>query len=263
MNDVLSFLSKCTSEGKKVALVTVTKTVEGSPSTPGQMIAVLVDGSSVGTVGGGVSEHLIKIRAVCAIKNGENSFALTIDHAAQGMVCGGSMEVFGNIIGNHLGLCIFGGGHIAQSLAVIAAETGFYVTVVEDRPEFESHFGSATFTVCTPEEYEEIDPVANADYAVICTRGHSTDDKALRYCLTKSLKYIGMIGSKPKVEEVFSDLRNSGFTQEQLDCIYAPIGLDIADAFPKEIAVAILAEILLIKNDGKLRHMKQENSLQA
>jgi len=263
MNDVLSFVSKCTSEGTKVALVTVTKTIEGSPSTPGQMIAVLADGSSVGTVGGGISEHLVKIRAVCAIKNGENAFDMTIDHAAQGMVCGGSMEVFGNIIGNHLGLCIFGGGHIAQSLAVIAAQTGFYVTVVEDRPEFEAHFNSVTYTVCKPDEYEEADPAVNADYAVICTRGHSTDDKALRYCLKKSLKYIGMIGSKPKVKEVFIELRNDGITQEQLDIIYAPIGLDIADAFPKEIAVAILAEILLIKNNGKLRHMKEENSLQV
>jgi len=263
MNDVFSFLSKCTSEGKKVALATVTKTIEGSPSTPGQMIAVLPDGSSVGTVGGGVSEHLVKTKAVDAIKSGESVFTLTVDHAAEGMVCGGSMEVFGNIIGNHLSLCIFGGGHIAQSLAVIAAQTGFYVTVVEDRPEYETHFGSAKYTVCKPDEYEKLDPAENADYAVICTRGHSTDDKALRYCLTKNLKYIGMIGSKPKVKEIFDSLRNDGISQGRLDRVYAPIGLDIADAFPKEIAVAILAEILLIKNNGKLRHMKQENSLQV
>jgi len=263
MNDVFLFLSKCTSEGKKTALVTVTKTIEGSPSTQGQMIAVLADGSSVGTIGGGVSEHLIKTRAIDAIKNGEYVFTLTIDHAAEGMVCGGSMEVFGNIIGNYLSLCIFGGGHIAQSLAAIAAQTGFFVTVVEDRPEFEVHFSSAKYTVCKPDEYVKSDPAAHADYTVICTRGHGTDDKALRYCLTKNLKYIGMIGSKPKVQEIFSSLRNDGITKEQLDTVYAPIGLDIADAFPKEIAVAILAEILLIKNNGKLRHMKQENSLQA
>jgi len=263
MNDVFDFISQCTAEGKKVALITVTKTTGGTPATPGQMIAVLSDGTFVGTVGGGLSEHLVKTRAVEAIENGESVFSLAIDHADVGMVCGGVMEVFGNIIGNHSGLCIFGGGHIAQSLAAIAAKTGFYVTVIEDRPEFAEHFDSAHYIVCKPDEYETTDPAANADFVVICTRGHSTDDQALRYCLTKNLDYIGMIGSKQKVKTVFSQLKDEGVAQEKLDRIYAPVGLAIADAFPAEIAIAILAEILLIKNNGKLSHMKHENSLQA
>jgi len=263
VNDVLGFLSQSVSEGKKIALVTVTETIGGSPATAGQMIAVLADGTAKGTVGGGVSEHLVIKKAIDAIKSGESVFKYTIDHAEEGMVCGGSMEVFGNVIGNRSSLCIFGGGHIAQSLAAVATQTGFYVTVIEDRPEFAVHFGTAGYIVCLPDEYEITDPAAYADYAVICTRGHSTDDKALRYCLTKNLKYIGMIGSKQKVKEVFNDLRNDGVTQEQLEGIYAPIGLDIATAFPKEIAIAILSEILLIKNNGKLRHKKQENPLQV
>jgi len=166
------------------------------------------------------------------------------------------MEVFGNIIGSNTGLCIFGGGHIAQSLASIAAQTGFYVTVIEDRPEFAEYFGTVNYVVCKPDEYEKTDPAAGADYIVICTRGHSTDDEALRYCLKKELKYLGMIGSKTKVKEVFSNLSNEGVSKEKLESIYAPIGLDIASAAPAEIAVAILAEILLIKNGGNLEHKK-------
>ena len=166
------------------------------------------------------------------------------------------MEVFGNIIGNHTGLCIFGGGHISQSLTKIAALAGLFITVVEDRPEFSVEFKSVKYIVCNPEEYEKIDPAAFADYAVICTRGHSTDDEALRYCLTKKLKYIGMIGSKTKVEALFTKLRTEGKTEKELKHIYAPIGLDIASAIPAEIAAAILAEILLIKNNGQLRHKK-------
>jgi len=258
MQEILEFVSQSVKEGKKVVLVTVTGTSGSSPATTGQMIAVLADGTSKGTVGGGASEHHIITKAVEAIKNGVSTFSLTIDHAEKGMICGGGMEVFGNIIGNHTGLCIFGGGHIAQSLARIAAQTGFFVTVVEDRPEFEAHFENVNYTVCKPEEYESADPAGFADYAVICTRGHSTDDEALRYCLTKELKYTGMIGSKTKVKEIFAKLRNEGISQETLNSIYAPIGLDIADAAPAEIAVAILAEILLIKNNGELRHRKSK-----
>jgi len=220
------------------------------------MIAVLADGTTMGTVGGGASEHHIIKKAVESMASGESVFTFEIDHAEKGMICGGRMEVFGNIIGNHTGLCIFGGGHIAQSLAKIATLTGFFVTVVEDRPELEKDFEKVKYIVCKPEEYEKVDPLAYADYTVICTRGHSTDYEALRYCLTKKLKYIGMIGSTPKVTELFGKLRTDGVTEETLESIYAPIGLDIASAIPSEIAVAILAEILLIKNNGKPKHKK-------
>ena len=257
MQNVLEFASNSVAEGKKVALVTVTSTKGSSPSSPGQMIAVLPDGSTVGTVGGGASEHHIISLAVEAMKSTESVFSFSIDHAENGMICGGSMEGFGNILGNHAGLCIFGGGHIAQSLARIATRTGLYVTIVEDRPEFADEFESVKYTVCNPEEYEKINPVAFADYAVICTRGHSSDDEALRYCMTKNLKYIGMIGSKTKVDKLLTKLREEGKTQMQLDNLYAPIGLDITSAVPAEIAIAILAEILLIKNDGSLRHKRR------
>ena len=256
MNDTLTFASHNANKGKKVALVTVTATTGSSPATVGQMIAVLDDGFSMGTVGGGASEHYVIKKAAEAIENGDDTFSIVIDHAENGMVCGGSMEVFGNVIGNHTRLCIFGGGHIAQSLASFAADVGFTITVVEDRPEFEKHFDCAEYIVCKPNEYESIDPAEFADFAVICTRGHSTDAEAFRYCLTKKLKYIGMIGSKAKVAELFTKLQNEGVKKEALDSIYAPIGLDIANAAPAEIAIAILAEILLVKNSGKLRHKK-------
>ena len=256
IQDVLEFASENSKNGKRVALVTVTNTDGSSPASIGQMIAVLADGSIAGTVGGGASEFEVITRAIEAIKGDEKFFSLSIDHAESGMICGGSMELFGNIIGTHTGLCIFGGGHIAQRLARIASETGFFVTVIEDRPEYASEFESARYVVCNPEDYDAENPAVYADYAVICTRGHSTDDKALRYCLGKSLKYIGMIGSKAKVAALFSKLTGEGISREALDRVYAPIGLDIADAVPAEIAVAILAEILLIKNKGSLVHKK-------
>jgi xanthine dehydrogenase accessory factor len=254
MKNTLQFIQQNILFGKKVALITVTETAGSSPSTPGQMLAVLSDGTSAGTVGGGATEHRVIQRAIEAINLGEAVFFMSLDHAENGMICGGSMEVFGNIIGNQLGLCIFGGGHIAQSLAKIANSTGFHVTIVEDRKEFAENFENIKYITCNPYEYESIDPAIFADYVVICTRGHSTDDKALRYCLTKNLKYVGMIGSKKKVAEIFEQLRNEGISQTELDKVYAPIGLDVASAAPAEIAIAILAEILLVKNNGALKH---------
>jgi len=256
MNDVLRFTSENVSEGRKVALITVTATRGSSPATVGQMMAVLADGTTVGTIGGGASEHQTIIKAIEAITNGDATFSLSINHADSGMTCGGGMEAFGNIIGNHVGLCIFGGGHIAQSLARVATQAGFYVTVVEDRQELSTNFKSVNYIVSKPDEYEKSDPTSLADYVVICTRGHSFDTDALRYCLTKDLKYIGMIGSRAKVATLFSRLKDEGVSQAELDKIYTPVGLDIASEAPSEIAIAITAEILLIKNDGKLKHKR-------
>ena len=256
IQDLLAFTSQKTLQGKKAALITVTETSGSSPASPGQMMVVLADGSVAGTIGGGASEYRVVKQALEAIRNGVKVFSFSFDHIEEGMNCGGGMAGFGNVIGSRENLCIFGGGHIAQILARIAALTGFYVTVVEDRPEFASRFDDAGYVICKPEEYETVDPASGSDYAVICTRGHQTDAEALRYCLTKKLEYLGMIGSEKKVSALLNTLRIEGVTQERLDRIYAPIGLDIADDLPAEIAVAILSEILLVKNQGKLRHMR-------
>ena len=261
IQDILTFAAQNVSEGKKVALVCVTETRGSSPASPGQMMAVLADGSSLGTIGGGASEHSVIQRALEAIKNGDSIFRFSFDHSENGMICGGSMAGFGNILGSQVNLCIFGGGHIAQNLARLAVQTGFSVTVVEDRQELASQFENARYIICEPKDYETSDPLSSSDYAVICTRGHKTDNEALRYCLTKKLKYLGMIGSGKKVSTLLHNLREEGISPSVLDRIYAPIGLDIADALPAEIAVAVLAEILLVKNNGKLRHMKSGNSV--
>lgn len=261
MYNVLTFAAQKTAEGKQVALVTVTETGGSSPASPGQMMAVLADGSIAGTIGGGASEHRVIRQAMEAMQNGERIFSFAINHAENGMSCGGSMAGFGNVLGSRLQLCIFGGGHIAQSLAKIAANTGFSVTVIEDRPEFAPHFKNARYVICKPEEYEKINPLSAAAYAVICTRGHQTDAEALRYCIAKQPRYIGMIGSEQKVSALMAAMRAEGIAQAELEKVYAPVGLDIADTLPAEIAIAILAEIILIKNGGKLRHMKTPRNL--
>jgi len=256
ITDVLDFATKCASEGKKLALVTVTNINGSSPATPGQMIAVLADGSTMGTVGGGASEHKIITKAVESIKNDDNTFSIFIDHAETGMTCGGSMEVFGNIIGNQAHICIFGGGHISQCLAKVAEQIGFNISIIEDRAEYREYFDFANYIVCKSDEYETSLPDIQADYVVICTRGHSTDTDALRYCLKSNFKYTGMIGSKKKVAGILSKLLDEGIDPSAFDNVYAPIGLDIANTSPEEIAIAIIAEILLIKNNGSLAHKK-------
>jgi len=254
IQDVLAFTQESLAQGRRVALVTVTETTGSSPASAGQVMAVLADGSSSGTVGGGATEYKIKQKAIAAIKSGEKVFEFSIDHAGSDKVCGSSISGYGNILGEENHLYVFGGGHIAQRLAPLAAATGFFVTVVEDRPEFESQFPNIRYLVSNPESYDRDIQLPESAYIVICTRGHQTDKDALRFCLSKPHKYIGIIGSANKAENLFEELHSDGYAEETLDSIYTPIGLDIAGSIPAEIAISIMAEILLIKNNGSLSH---------
>ena len=256
IHDILAFAQENLTQGKKVALVTVTETSGSSPASAGQIMAVLADGRSAGTVGGGATEHQIKQKTLEALKNNDVVFSFSLDHAESGMVCGGNMKGFVNILGEENNLYIFGGGHIAQSLASLAQATGFFVTVIEDRPELEKEFSNVKYLQCTPENYEKEIHLSGKAFIVICTRGHKTDDEALRFCLSKTPKYLGMIGSKKKVEILLENLSHDGYPEERLRNIYTPIGLDIAGSVPAEIAVSIMAEILLVKNNGTPGHKK-------
>ena len=257
IQETLAFAEECLAQGRKVALVTVTETTGSSPASAGQMMAVLADGKTAGTVGGGATELHIKKRALSALNNNERVFEFSLDHAQCGMVCGGSMKGFGNILGEENNLYIFGGGHIAQCLAPLAVSIGFFVTVIEDRSEFAAEFPNVKYVLCNPSNYENEIQLSDSAYAVICTRGHQTDDEALRFCLAKSPKYLGMIGSSKKVEIVLEKLKKDGYPEEKLASIYTPIGLDIAGSVPAEIAVSIMAEILLIKNNGSPDHKRR------
>lgn len=256
--DTLIFAEEQIAQGKRVALITVTETKGSSPASVGQMIAVAADGSTVGTVGGGMTEYQVIQKALEAIKEGEKVFHFSFNHAENGMVCGGAMSGIGNILGNENHIYIFGGGHVGQSLVRIAALTGFFVTVVEDRPDFENECAGARYLVCKPEYYEQEMKLSDSDYAVVCTRGHRMDDAALRFCLANSPRYIGMIGSEKKAATLFGRLREEGYSEEALEHVYAPMGLDIADSIPAEIAIAVMAEILLIKNNGGARHKRAQ-----
>lgn len=254
--DILFFAAHSLEAGQPVALITITNTHGSSPASPGQMMAVLADGTMKGTVGGGASEYNLAKRAVQALKSGEKSFTFSFDHSEDGMVCGGGMDGYATILGAGPKLLLFGGGHVGQQIAPLATNAGFLVTVVEDRPELASAFTDVQYLVCTPEDYtQKIQTDANT-YAVICTRGHKTDDDALRFLLNRPLDYLGMIGSKRKVTTLLDNLRKDGVPEETLAKLYAPIGLDVASGAPAEIAIAVMAEILLVKNGGSPNHKK-------
>ena len=92
-------------------------------------------------------------------------------------------------------------------------------------------------------------PAGKNNYTVIMTFGYRTDDTALRALLDKELAYLGLLGSKNKINKMLNDLKAAGVALELINRIHAPVGIAIKSQTPEEIAVSIAAEIIKVKND--------------
>lgn len=151
-------------------------------------------------------------------------------------------------------LYLCGGGHVANALLRIAKLTGFRVTVLEDRPEYESISYESGADDVVIGDFREITSAVEADgsaYIAIMTNGHRHDKDCLLAVLGKPFAYIGMIGSRRKNQMLYESLLEEGYTQEMIDQVHAPIGLSINAETPSEIAISVMAEIIAVKNGDK------------
>ena len=139
-------------------------------------------------------------------------------------------------------------------IITIGRMLGFSVTVLEDRPEFagRAEKQGAAEVICAP--FEEGLKKIEGDqdtFFIIVTRGHRYDQLCLELIIKKKHAYIGMMGSRRKVEIVKRALLDKGEDPEVVKRVFSPIGLDIKAETPEEIAVAVLAEIIQVKNEKK------------
>ena len=157
---------------------------------------------------------------------------------------------------------IFGGGHIAVSLAPILESVGFRVTVMDNRQEYAEpdRFPYAERVICG--EYTNISDyidLSKEDYVVVMTNGHSFDFQVQEQALRHELAYIGVIGSKSKTAAVNAKLMDKGIPAEVLKKVHTPIGTPIKAVTPEEIAVSIAGEMILVRAERREAAGKVEN----
>lgn len=160
--------------------------------------------------------------------------------------------VFIDVLAPEARLLICGAGHVAVPLALFAREVGFYVTVLDDRPDFAnaSRFPGCEMLVDDFAPALRCLPLGPEIYAVVITRGHEHDFECLSEILPKETAYVGLIGSRRRVEIVKLELREKGIPAARLDLLYTPIGLPIGAESPAEIALCIAAELVAARRLG-------------
>ena len=167
---------------------------------------------------------------------------------------GNDLNVFVEPVISEPVVYIFGGGHVSKQIGPIADLVGFSVVVTDDREEFSNPkdfpYAKEVITSSFDNVMEKL-PVNESSYLIIVTRGHAHDKTVLAQALKTPAKYIGMIGSSRKRRIIYEKLLNEGFTREQLNAVYSPIGLEICAETPEEIAVAIVGELIKIRAGGE------------
>ena len=259
-------------------LCTVTATARSAPRDAGAKMLVASDGSILGTIGGGPLEAVVILEAVRLLKTAgtscERRFALTTaGDAAEplppggastdelGMKCGGEVSIFLDVLRPPARLLLYGGGHVGERVAAVAGAAGVYTVVIDDRPDFAvpERFPDAAQVICTDLAQDPLGGVSagREDFIVILTRCHALDEGVLEAALGTGARYVGLIGSRRKVAVILRSIaRRSGRDPRQDPRLHAPIGLRLGDKTPGEIAISILAELLLIKSGGALEHNK-------
>jgi len=262
--DIYEQIVQLRREGRRGAVATIVNVRGSIPSFKTAKMLVRDDGSIVGTIGGGCVEADVW-QAAREVMESEKPRTLTFDLNQDpkydtGLVCGGTLEIFVEPILPPAILYVFGAGHVALSLCQCATNAGFDVIVTDDRSSYatKERFPAAreVHALDFGEAEVKLDP-NESSYIVIATRGHRDDMRILRWAVQTRARYIGMIGSKRKVIEIFKALRAEGLSEDLFSRVHAPVGLDIGAITPEEIAVAITAELIAIRRhaDGALPHM--------
>ena len=258
MNRIYEAIAEAVRRREAVALATIVQTRGPTPRRVGTKMLIRTDGTSIGTVGGGALEAAIIEAAQEVLSRGKSRlvhYGLRADKHEEDLgVCGGDLEVFIDVITPQLTLLLIGAGHVAMPLARLAHLLGFRTVIFDDRAEYANRERFPQAEEIVVEDLEvglrALDITPNT-WIVIASPSHESDATALQAVVESSAAYIGLLGSRRKVSLVFKALREAGVGEEQLARVYAPVGLDLGAETLEEIALSIMAEIIMLRQGGK------------
>lgn len=238
--------------GSPSVLATVIDSQGSSPRKAGAKMLIRVDGSTLGSIGGGSVELEVIAAAQTVLReNAPRTLSVTLNERG-GHICGGAMQIYLEPNALDPRLVIVGAGHIGSALAALAAFTGFHVTVIDERSDYAcgQRLPAADAIVCAPpgEALAGVH-IGPATAIVIATPGYVQDFVAVRAALKTRAAHIGVIGSRRKRAALAATLAREGYGDEAMARVHLPVGLSIGAQTPREIALSIVAQLIAWKQD--------------
>lgn len=249
-SDLWEEISRLRRDRTPAALATVVGTKGSTPAKITTRMLMTLEGRVAGTVGGGCVEADVIRAGRDVIDTGRArvlSFRLVGEEAERtGIACGGIVDVMVEPLEDPR-VIIVGAGHVGQAVCRLAAEVGFRVSVVDDRPDFANaeRFPDADeIAVADLDDLEGTIKVGPLASILVMTRGHAEDYGVLKWALRTPARHVGVLGSRSKRKRFMEDLEKEGFDRANLDAFSMPVGLDLAAESVPEIAVSIVAELI-------------------
>ena len=244
--DVYREAARIKQKGGSAILATLVSIDQTPVKGEGTKIVMRPSGEKIGHLSNGeeLEQRILRESEVVLRENKPRIMAVSLGKK--------KMEILLEPIVSEATVYIFGAGHVSQQLATIAKKVQFKVVVIDDREIFANRdrFPEADdVLVFEFEKCFDLLTVDESSYIVIVTRGHLYDGAVLEQAIKTRARYIGMIGSKNKIQTLYRNLMKKGVPKETLDRVYAPIGLDINSETPEEIAVSITAELIKVRGE--------------
>lgn len=259
--DVIEHAVELSRRGEPFALATVVWRRGPSSGKEGYRAVITPEGGVYGWIGGACAEPTVVREARKTLADGspqllflgtpEELEAVMGDHVTTVPIScqsEGALEIYIEPVLPRPHLVIAGRSPMAESLAAMAQAVGWDTVVVDPDSDGSDH-PSADRVVSRLDFHDA--GVTDRSLVVVATQGHYDED-AVEKALAAGPAYLGLVASRSRSESVLGYLRDRGFTEEQVARVDAPAGLDLGKVSHREIAVAVLADLVQRKAAGSL-----------
>lgn len=227
--------------------ITIVNSVGSLPQEIGARCLVTAMGLRWGTVGGGKLEAFAVKKAQELLQGQDRTKYLDVNLQTDiGMSCGGKASLFFEIhqFFERWKIVLFGAGHVGQELAAQLLRQDCEITVIDSRPEWLEKLPSGVQKMKASPMENALSEISQKSFVVVATMGHTTDFPILQKALMMNFPYLGCMGSDTKAGKIRRELSATGVSEVQIARLICPIGEDIGNNTPPEIAVSIIAQLL-------------------
>lgn len=258
---VLQELLAAQGRREAVVLAVVIRDQGSVPRHAGSKMLIYGDGRTLGSVGGGEMESRVVAAAKQALRDGKPRvvpYSLVDPQRGDPGVCGGNVDIYVEPYPAPYTLLVLGCGHVGRALAALGKWLGFRVIAWDDREELATRQNVPDADIVfsgPPADVAAAQPLDERTFVAVVTRNVGVDRQLLPGLLQTPAAYIGAMGSRRRWEETRRLLLEDGLAPEDLARVISPIGLEINAESPNEIAVSIMAQIIMTQRGGDGRAM--------
>lgn len=258
-DDWLTALQALRERGEACVLVTLASVAGSAPREHGTKMVVTRDGI-VGSIGGGHLEHKATEHARRMLGAGEGTPRLETFNLGPhlGQCCGGKVSVLLEpFVPTDFTVAVFGAGHVGKALVGVLAGLPARILWIDSRAEqFPAALPPGVEKIVSDMAEDEVKDLPPGSLTLVMTHSHDLDLTLCERLLRRGdCRYIGLIGSATKWKRFEARLLHKGLSPEQVRSIRCPIGIDgITGKHPREIAIAVAAELLLLRSKTAAGH---------